>query len=82
MTQDEHWDKSYEAILCFVKSNKRRPSKYYPEDAWMHNWLKFNRKRFNHNLMPPHRLERYLQLEELLKQYRCANQYGHRFSDE
>ena len=32
MTQDERWNIRYEEVKAFIENNKRRPSKYVPEE--------------------------------------------------
>ena len=75
MNHEERWNQNYEEILRFVEENKRRPSKYVPEERAMHNWLKYNRKLLNHDLTPSDRQQRLAKLEELLQHYRRTNQY-------
>lgn len=66
MTHDELWHRSCEAVVKFVKTNERRPSKYYAEERSMHNWLKYNHKLARRNALSPARLERFAELERLL----------------
>ena len=40
MTQDERWVKNYNEVIDFIKTNKRNPSKYVPEEKGMVNWQK------------------------------------------
>lgn len=44
MTQDERWMKNYQEVMDFIKTNKRNPSKYEPEEKAMVNWQKQQRK--------------------------------------
>ena len=32
MTRDERWNQMWNAVMLFLKENKRRPSKYKPEE--------------------------------------------------
>ena len=65
--------------MDFIKQNKRRPSKYHPEDRDMHNWIKHNKKLMNRGLMPANRVERFKTLLDTVQKYRRINQntYAH-----
>lgn len=75
MTQDEAWQKHYDEIVKFVKTNKRCPSKHRPEDRRMVNWMKYNRKLINKDAFPAERLKRFNRLLTLCEKYRHINQY-------
>ena len=45
MTRDERWNQMWDAVMLFLKENKRRPSKYKPEEHDLRNWVKYNVKR-------------------------------------
>lgn len=47
MTQDELWSEKYQELVTFIETNKRNPSKYYPEEKLMVHFLKRNRKLMN-----------------------------------
>ena len=40
MTQDERWMARYNEVKAFIEGNKRRPSKYAPEERNAWNWLR------------------------------------------
>ena len=43
MTQDEIWLARYNDVVSFIKTNRRNPSKYIPEERGNFlNWLKLN----------------------------------------
>lgn len=75
MTQDESWDKNYEAVLAFIKENKRNLSKYNLEERRLFTWLKHNRKQMNQGLLKPEREERFKGLLNLCEQHKHVNQY-------
>ena len=75
MTQDELWDKNYEAVLAFIKENKRNLSKYILEERRLFTWLKHNRKQMNQGLMKAERVERFEKLLDLCEEYRRVNQH-------
>ena len=58
MTRDERWNQMWDAVMLFLKENKRRPSKYKPEEHDLRNWVKYNVKRMRSGQMPANRLER------------------------
>ena len=73
--KDEHWLEMWEAYMAYLRTNKRRPSKYHPEDMKLVNWLKYNRKMRNKGKLSQDRLK---QLDELLKEaesFRRVNQH-------
>ena len=41
MTRDERWNQMWNAVMLFLKENKRRPSKYKPEEHDLRNWVKY-----------------------------------------
>lgn len=47
MTQEERWLKNYHEVVAFIDGNKRRPSKYAPEERNAWNWLRHNQKLYN-----------------------------------
>lgn len=75
MTQDERWAKNYNEVIDFIKTNKRNPSKYVPEEKGMVNWQKQQRKLINAGLLKPERVEMFEKLQELAEKYRRVNQY-------
>lgn len=75
MTQDEKWIKNYQAVIDFIKANKRNPSKYVPEEKGMVNWQKQQRKLINAGLLKPERVGMFNKLQELGELYKRVNQY-------
>ena len=75
MTQDEKWLKNYEVVITFIKTNKRNPSKYVPEEKGMVNWQKQQRKLINAGALKSDRVALFEKLQELAEQYRHVNQY-------
>lgn len=73
--KDEHWLEMWQAYRDYMSANKRRPSKYHPEDMRLVNWLKYNRKVRNKGKLSEERLKK---LNELLKEaesFRRVNQH-------
>ena len=75
MTQDERWAKNYNEVIDFIKTNKRNPSKYVPEEKGMVNWQKQQRKLINAGLLKPERVGMFEKLQELAEKYKRVNQY-------
>ena len=75
MTQDEKWQAKYNEVMDFIKTNKRNPSKYADEERGLVNWCKHQRKVVNAGGMPPDRLKKFEQLQELAEKYKRINQY-------
>jgi len=76
MTQDERWVARYNEVKSFVENNKRRPSKYTPEERNAWNWLKANRKAMNAGKLKPERMELFQRLLAIGEQYKHVNQYA------
>lgn len=75
MTQDERWIKQYETVKLFIENNKRRPSKYYPEERNAWNWLRHTQKQYNSGELKPGRVEYFENLMRLCEENRHVNQY-------
>ena len=75
MTQDERWIARYNAVIAFIESNHRNPSRHRIEEHDMLNWLKANRKRMNAGEMKEPRLSRFKELLALIEQFKRKNQY-------
>ena len=75
MTQDELWNKNYEAVLALIKENKRNLSKYNLEERRLFTWLKHNRKILNADGMAEPRLSLFRELMEVGEKYKRKNQY-------
>ena len=52
MTQDERWNTRYEEVKAFIEGNKRRPSKYTPDERNAWNWLRHTQKQYASRLKP------------------------------
>lgn len=75
MKQDELWDKHCQEIIDFINTNKRRPSKYRPEELKMVYWLKYCRKQINQGRLSDERKEKFAQLMSVANKYQRKNQY-------
>ena len=75
MKQDEKWLKNYEEVITFIKTNKRNPSKFVPEEKTMVNWKKQQRKLINAGLLKPERVGMFEKLQKLAEKYKRVNQY-------
>ena len=75
MTQDERWMVRFNEVKSFVTTNKRRPSKYEPEERNSWNWLRHNQKLYNNGAMNPERIERFEELLALCEENRRKNQW-------
>lgn len=76
MTQEESWNYKWQAVVDFIKVNKRMPSKYDDEERGLYcNWLKHNRKVYNNGEMKETRRRQFEKLLELTELYRRKNQY-------
>jgi len=75
MTQDERWKVNWQEVMDFMEANKRRPSKYVPEEKLMHHWWRHQQKLFNAGLLKEDRIGMFKQLIETGERYRHVNQY-------
>ena len=75
MTQNEHWNKNYEEVVEFMRTNHRNLSKYKEEERTLFTWVKHNRKVMNKGEMKEPRLSKFRELLELSKEYKRKNQY-------
>ena len=76
MTQNERWQKNYEEVMNFIKSNRRNLSKYDLTERRLYTWLKHNRKEMNAGMLKEPRLSLFKELLVLSEQYRRKNQWG------
>lgn len=75
MTQDEKWMLRYNEVMEFIIINRRNPSKHRIEEHNMLNWVKQQRKLLNAGILRPERVERFMELLEIIEQYKRKNQY-------
>ena len=75
MTQDEKWQGKYNEVMEFINTNHRNPSKHRIEEHNMLNWVKQQRKLLNAGILRPERVERFMELLEIIEQYKRKNQY-------
>jgi hypothetical protein len=75
ITQDERWLTRYNAVIAFLETNHRNPSRHRIEEHDMLNWLKANRKALNAGKMEQERLEMFRRLLSLMEEYKRKNQY-------
>ena len=76
MTQNERWQKNYEEVMHFLKSNRRNLSKYDLGERRLYTWLKHNRKEMNAGMLKEPRLSLFRELLVLSEQYKRKNQWG------
>ena len=75
MDQATRWMLKYNEMVGFVESNKRRPSKYVPEERNQWNWIRHNQKMLSQGLLKPERVELFEKLLALCERYKHINQY-------
>lgn len=75
MTQDEKWRANWREVMDFMESNKRRPSKFIPEERGMRNWWKHQQKLVNAGELKPERVEMFNKMLAVGEKYRRKNQY-------
>lgn len=75
MDQETRWLTRYKEVMDFMEANKRRPSKYEPEERKSWNWLRHNQKVYSKGMLRPEREARFKELLELMEENRHLNQY-------
>ena len=75
MTQDEKWLANWREVMDFMESNKRRPSKFIPEERGMRSWWKHQQKLVNAGELKEDRVELFNKLLEVGEKYKHVNQY-------
>ena len=75
MTQDQRWIMMWQKYMDFLHNNKRRPSKYQPEERDLVNWAKHNRKLVNKGVLKVDRKTRFDQLVAEAEKYQRVNQH-------
>ena len=75
MTQNERWQKNYEEVMHFLKSNRRNLSKYDLGERRLYTWLKHNRKEMNAGMLKEPRLRMFREMLVLSEQYKRKNQW-------
>ena len=75
MTQEERWKIRYQEVKTFIEVNKRRPSKYAPEERNAWNWLRHTQKQYNSGELKVERVEVFERLMKLCEENRHVNQY-------
>ena len=75
MTQEEKWMKKYHAVMEYMETNKRNPSKYDITVRSMYTWIKHQRKVMNAGKLKEDRVELFIELLDLAEEYKRINQY-------
>ncbi|MGN0282893.1 MAG: hypothetical protein ACI4B3_11455 [Prevotella sp.] len=72
---DKKWRKKYKEVWNFVTEHHRGPTRHHPEEASLLNWMKYNRKRMNKDILQPDRKELLLSLRNYISSFCRVNQY-------
>lgn len=75
MTQEQRWQIRYDEVKLFVENNKRRPSKYAPEECNAWNWLRHTQKQYRAGDLKSERVEMFEKLLALCEEYKRRNLY-------
>ena len=75
MTQEERWIVRYNEVKNFIETNKRNPSKYYPEEKLKFHFIHHNKKLYNAGTLKAERIEAFEKLLRLCEEYKRVNQY-------
>ncbi len=66
---------NWKEVMDFMKVNKRRPSKYAPEERNTWNWLRHNQKLYSRGMLKEERIEPFKRLLALMEENKYVNQY-------
>ena len=75
MTHDERWEQHFQQIVRFMDERGRRPSKHFPEERDMHNWIKYNKRRMAQGKLDDRRASLLQALLDTASGLRRVNQY-------
>ena len=75
MTQDERWLANWKAVMDFMETNHRRPSKFIDEVRGLRNWWKHQQKLLNAGEMKGERVKKFRELLAFGKVYKHVNQW-------
>lgn len=76
MTQEERWIANWKAVMDFMETNKRQPSKFVDEERGKYyNWIRHNRKLLKTGMLKENRIETFRKLLEMTERYKHVNQY-------
>lgn len=75
MKYEEQWMMMWRKYMDFMDNNMRRPSKYYPKERYLFNWMKYNKKLLNKGLLSGKRKSLFDQLLVEAKRLQRVNQY-------
>ena len=75
MTQDEKWLANWKEVMEFMETNKRRPSKFVPEERGMRNWWKHQQKLVNAGELKAERMEKFKHLLAKMEECKRVNQW-------
>lgn len=65
----------FEEAMRFVETNRRKPSRYIPEERNLRSWWKNTKKRMNAGELKPDRVEKFNKLLALAEENKHVNQY-------
>jgi len=75
MTQDDRWLANWKAVMDFMETNHRRPSKFIAEERGLRNWWKHQQKLVNAGELKGDREVMFRDLLALGEKYKRVNQY-------
>lgn len=75
MDQETRWLTRYNEVKTFIEKNKRRPSKYAPEERIAWNWLRHTQKQYRAGDLKSEGVEMFEKLMALCEENRHVNQY-------
>ena len=75
MTYNELWFAKWQEAVDFFEINRRKPSKFIPEERNLRSWWKHNKKLMNVGDLKSERVEMFKQLLELGERYKHVNQF-------
>lgn len=75
VSQDERWNRMWQAYMDYMEKYKHRPSKHHAEDLKLFHWFKHSKKLLNQGQLQEDRIERFKLLLDDATAYQRVNQH-------
>lgn len=75
MKRDDLWNERYNMVWNFVAEHHRGPTRHHSEEATLLNWMKFNRKKLNRDVLEVQHIEKFKRLMAFIRSFHRVNQF-------
>lgn len=73
--QDQRWQIRFNEMMNFMEKEYRKPSKYYPKEELMFNFILHNKNLYNAGMMKVERVKAFEKPLTLCVEYKRVNQH-------